>query len=74
MYTKYVKNSFAVCMVLKIVTIPVSLVSLDICEETQKGQSMMWVLGGCVEVRNDLVSRACFPSVGLQESVSRYSV
>lgn len=42
MYTKYnVKNSFAVCTVLKIVTIPVSLVSLDICEETQKGQRMM---------------------------------
>lgn len=52
-----VKNSFTVCMVLKIVTIPVSLVSLDICEETQKGQSMMWILGGCVEVRSDLVSR-----------------
>lgn len=66
MYTKYnVKNNFTVCMVLKIVTIPVSLVSLDICEETQKGQSMMWILGGCMEVRNDLVSR---------EVVSRVSV
>lgn len=32
-------------------------VSLDICKETQKGQSTMWILGGFVEVRNDLVSR-----------------
>ena len=33
------------------------LVSLDVCWETQKGQSMRWTLGGCVEVKNYLGSR-----------------
>lgn len=50
------------------------LVSLDVCWETQKGQSVRLTIGGYVEVRNDLgnreaASRALLCGKGVRDTV-----